>query len=81
MIQPVYYYNSTRFYNISRRIRFTKRSSFYFSELLDAFGLNPRMILTALRFFPLSSLGDDPHQARVSQPFAPMLTLPPFLCS
>ena len=66
MIQLVYYYNSTRLYDIPRRIRLTKRSRFYFSEPLDAFGLDPHMILTALRSFPLPSLGDDPHHARVS---------------
>ena len=78
MIQLVCYCNSTRFYNISRCIRLTKRPRFYSSEPLDAFGLNSHLPLTALRFCPLSSLGDDPHHVRVSQPFAPMITYATF---
>ena len=73
MIQLVCYCNSAQLYDISRCIRLTKRSRFYYSQPFDAFRLNPQIILTALRIFPLSSLGDDPHHARVSQLFALMI--------
>ena len=56
----------------------TKRPRFYSSEPLDLFGLNLHLPLTAPRFCPLSSLGDDLHHARVSQPFAPMTTYATF---
>ena len=76
MIQLVCYCNSTQLYDISPCIRLTKLSRFYSFEPLDEFGLNPHLPLTALRFYP--SLGDDPHHARVSQTFAPMITYATF---
>ena len=80
MIQLVCYCNSTRLYDISRCIRLTKRTRFYYSQPLDAFGSNPQMILTALPIFPLSSLRDDLHHARVSKLLRLWSSMPPSLC-
>lgn len=43
-------------------------SVFYSFERSDAFRLNPQMILIVPSIFSLSSLGGDPHYARITPP-------------